>query len=138
MFIGSEIWQWFGWNSIIYLAALSSINMELYEAAKIDGASRFKQMIHIALPGLAPTIIILLILALGNIMSANLEKIILMYSPANYATSDVIPTYAFRVGLLQAQFSFGAAVGLFNSVANCIVLLTANSICRRFLGNSLW
>lgn len=138
MYIGSEIWQHFGWNSIIYLAALSGIDMQLYEAAKIDGANRMKQMWYITLPGIAPTIIILLILACGNILSVGFEKIILMYSPATYSTADVISTYAYRVGLLQAQYSFGSAVGLFNSVTNCIVLVVVNRISRHVSETSLW
>ena len=138
MYIGSEIWQHFGWNSIIYLAALSGIDIQLYEAARIDGASRFKQMIFVTLPGIAPTIIILLILACGNILSVGFEKIILMYSPATYSTADVISTYAYRVGLLQSQYSFGSAVGLFNSVTNCMILVAVNWISRHVSDTSLW
>lgn len=138
MYIGSEIWQHFGWNSIIYLAALSGIDPTLYEAAHIDGASRWRQILHVTLPGISSTIIILLILACGNILSVGFEKIVLMYSPATYATADVISTYSYRIGILQSQYSFGAAVGLFNSVANCIVLLIVNAIARRFSETSLF
>lgn len=138
MYIGSEIWQHFGWNSIIYLAALSGVDPQLYEAARIDGASRFQQILHVTLPSIAPTITILLILACGNILSVGFEKIILMYSPATYATADVISTYSYRIGILQSQYSFGAAIGLFNSVANCIVLVIVNAIARRVSDTSLF
>lgn len=138
MYVGSEIWQHFGWNSIIYMAALAGIDQGLYEAAKIDGASRFKQIWHITLPGIAPTIVTLLILNSGSILSVGFEKIILMYSPATYSTADVISTYTYRVGLLQSQYSFGVAVGMFNSVANCIILIIVNAISRKLTETSLW
>lgn len=138
MYVGSEIWQHFGWNSIIYMAALAGIDQGLYEAAKIDGASRFKQIWHITLPGIAPTIVTLLILNSGSILSVGFEKIILMYSPATYSTADVISTYTYRVGLLQSQYSFGVAVGMFNSVANCIILIIVNVISRKLTETSLW
>lgn len=138
IYIGSSVWQEFGWNSIIYLAALSSIDVTLYEAARVDGATRLKQMIHITLPGIAPTIIVLLILSAGNILNVGFEKIILMYSPANYQTADVISTYVYRSGILQAQYSFGAAVGLFNSAANFLILILVNWISRNLSETSLW
>lgn len=138
MYVGSEIWQHFGWNSIIYMAALAGIDQGLYEAAKIDGASRFKQIWYVTLPGIAPTIVTLLILNSGSILSVGFEKIILMYSPATYSTADVISTYTYRVGLLQSQYSFGVAVGMFNSVANCIILLIVNAISRKLTETSLW
>lgn len=138
VYIGSGIWQEFGWNSIIYLAALSSIDPTLYEAARVDGASRIRQIFHITLPGIAPTIIILLILSAGNILNVGFEKIILMYSPATYQTADVISTYVYRSGILQAQYSFGAAVGLFNSVANFVILIVVNWISRRTSETALW
>lgn len=138
MYVGSEIWQHFGWNSIIYMAALAGIDQGLYEAAKIDGASRLKQIWHITLPGIAPTIVTLLILNSGSLLSVGFEKIILMYSPATYSTADVISTYTYRVGLLQSQYSFGVAVGLFNSVANCIVLIIVNTVSRKLTETSLW
>ena len=115
LYIGSNIWQNFGWDSIIYLAALSSVDPQLYEAAQIDGAGKFKQMLHVTLPAIMPTIIILLIMNVGNIMNVGFEKIILMYSPATYETADVISTYVYRRGILGSQFSFSASVGLFNS-----------------------
>ncbi len=138
MYVGSEIWQHFGWNSIIYLAAFSSIDPSLYEAAKIDGAGKLKQIMYITLPCISSTIIILLILQCGSLLSVGFEKIILMYSPATYSTADVISTYAYRVGLLQSQYSFGAAVGLFNSAANCTILILVNWFSRKISETSLW
>ena len=136
--IGSTIWQSFGFGSIIYFAAISGINPELYEAARIDGAGRFRQMWHITLPGIRPTILTLLILNIGNIMSVGFERIILLYSPATFATADVISTYVYRIGILGAQHSFAAAIGLFNSVINVIILLTVNRLSRKFFSISLW
>lgn len=138
LYIGSGIWQSFGWNSIIYLAALSSIDPQLYEAAKIDGANRIKQMVYITLPSILPTVIILLILSLGNIMSVGFEKIILMYNPATYEVADVISTYTYRRGIVDSQFSFGSAVGLFNSIINFVLLLIFNNISKRVSRISLW
>jgi len=138
VFISTNIWQGFGFGSIIYIAAISGINPELYEAARIDGAGRFRQMLHVTLPGIRPTILTLLILNIGNIMSVGFERIILLYSPATYATADVISTYVFRIGLLGAQYSYAAAIGLFNSVVNIIVLLTVNTVCRKMFSTSLW
>jgi putative aldouronate transport system permease protein len=138
MYISSGVWQEFGWNSIIYLAALSSIDVALYEAARVDGATRLQQMIHITIPGILPTVIILLILSAGNILNVGFEKIILMYSPATYETADVISTYVYRAGILQAQYSFGTAVGLFNSAANFLILILVNWISRNLSETSLW
>jgi putative aldouronate transport system permease protein len=138
IYIGSGIWQEFGWNSIIYLAAISSIDPTLYEAARVDSANRLQQVFHITIPQIIPTVIILLILNAGNILNVGFEKIILMYSPATYQTSDVISTYVYRSGILQAQYSFGAAVGLFNSVANFVILVCVNWFSRRVSETSLW
>ena len=130
LYIGSEIWQTFGWNSIIYFAALASIDAELYEAARIDGASRLRQMRHVSLPGMLPVTVILLIIALGNLMSVGFQKVLLLYNPSTYSVADVIGTYTYRRGILNAEYSFGAAVGLFNGVINLAVLLTMNKISR--------
>lgn len=138
VYIASGIWQNIGWNSIIYLAALSAVDMELYDAAKIDGASRLMQTLHITLPCIMPTMMILLILKVGNIMSLGYEKIILLYNPTTYETADVISTYVYRRGLLQSEFSFGTAVGLFNSAINFALIITANAISKRFTDSSLW
>ncbi len=138
LFVGSGIWQQVGWGSIVYLAAIATIDSALYEAAKVDGANRFRQIWHITLPGILPTIVILLILRLGSVMSVGYEKIILMYNPLTYETADVISTYVFRRGVLQADFSFSAAVGLFNSVINFALLIGANRLSRRLTGSGLW
>jgi putative aldouronate transport system permease protein len=138
LFVGSGIWQHVGWGSIVYLAAIATIDPTLYEAAKVDGAGRFRQIWHITIPGILSTIVILLILRMGSMMSIGYEKIILMYNPLTYETADVISTYVFRRGILQADFSFSAAVGLFNSVINFALLLAANRISRRITGSSLW
>ena len=136
--IGSTIWQGFGFGSIIYIAAISGINPELYEAARIDGAGRFRQMWHVTLPGIRPTILTLLILSIGNIMSVGFERIILLYSPATYSTADVISTYVYRIGLLSAQHSYASAIGLFNSVINITILLVVNSASKKMFEISLW
>ena len=138
LYIGSGVWQNAGWNSIIYLAAISGINMELYEAATVDGASRFRQVFCVTLPCILPTIVILLILAVGNLLSVGYEKIILMYNTATYETADVIATYVFRRGIGAGEFSFGAAVGMFQSVFNMIILVSANAFSRKVSETSLW
>lgn len=138
VYIISGIWQEIGWGSIIYLAALSGISQELYEAAMIDGAGRFKQVIHVTIPGIAPTIIIMLILRIGQLMNVGYEKIILLYNPSTYETADVISSYVYRVGLLEFSWSYSAAVGLFNSVVNFILVIAANWVSRRVTETSLW
>lgn len=138
LYVGSGVWASFGWNSIIYLAALTAVDPSLYEAARIDGANRFQQIIHVSLPCIMPTIVILLIMQLGRTMSVGYEKIILMYSPAIYEKADVISTYVYRRGITGGEYSFGAAVGLFNNVVNMALLLTVNAISRRVNEVSLW
>jgi putative aldouronate transport system permease protein len=138
LYIGSNMWQHLGYNSIIFIAALSGIDMELYEAARIDGAGRWKQTLHITLPGITATIVILLILRLGQIMSVGFEKTILMYSPATYETADVISSYTYRVGIIDNNYSYSTAVNLFNSAVNFIMLVAANKLSRRFSETSLW
>ena len=138
LFVGTSIWQNFGWNSILYLAALSSIDPQLYEAAQIDGANRLQRLWHITLPGLTLIIIIMLILTLGRVMSADFQMVLLMQNPSTYSTSDIIQTYVYRRGILGGQFSFAAAVGVFNSIINLFLLITANTISRKVAGHSLW
>lgn len=138
IYVCSGIWQNVGWNSIIYLAALAAVDVELYDAAKIDGANRFRQTLHVTLPGILPTITILLILRIGGIMSVGYEKVILLYNPAIYDTADVISSYVYRRGLMQSEFSFGTAVDLFNSAVNFALILSANAFSRRFSETSLW
>jgi len=138
LYIVSGIWQQFGWNSIVYFAAISSIDPQLYEAARIDGCSRFRQMWHVTLPGIMPTAMTLLILSLGNMMNIGFEKIILMYSPSTYQVADVISTYVYRRGLEDMQYGYAAAVGLFNSVINLVLLLIVNRISKKFTGVGLF
>lgn len=138
IYVGSGIWQEIGWGAIIYLAALTGIDQEQYEAAKIDGANRWKQTLHVTLPGIAPTIIILLILRMGSILSVGFEKIILLYNPSIYETADVISTYVYRKGLLEFNWSFSSAVGLFNSVINFILIILANWMSKKVNETSLW
>lgn len=138
IYVISDIWQNVGWGSIIYLATLTSIDPQLYEAAKIDGAGRLKQTWYVTLPGIMPTIIVLLILRMGRLLNVGFEKIILLYNPAIYETSDVISSFVYRKGLLEFDWSYGAAVGLFNSVINFILLLSANWLSKRVKGSGLW
>lgn len=138
IFVGSGIWQHLGWNSIIYIAALLAIDPALYEAAKVDGANRWQQMRHITLPGLLPTILTLLILRIGHLTSVGFEKIILLYNPNTYETADVISTTVYRRGLLEANYSYGAAVGLFNAVISLLLLIGANALSRRLTGRGIW
>jgi putative aldouronate transport system permease protein len=138
VYILSNLWQNTGWNTIIYLAALSTISPELHESATIDGANKRQQIWHINLPGILPTAIILLILNVGHIMSLGFEKVYLMQTPLNFATSEVISTYVYKRGLLGAEFSFSTAVGLFNSVINFVVLIAVNRVARKMTETSLW
>ncbi len=138
IYVLSEIWQKIGWESIIYLAALMTIDLEQYEAARIDGASRLKQMLHVTLPGIMPTIVIMFILRMGNLLNVGFEKIILLYNPITYSTADVISSFVYRKGLLEFNWSFSAAVGLFNSVINLVLLVIANRLSRKISGSSLW
>ncbi|MBM7566316.1 ABC transporter permease [Paenibacillus sacheonensis] len=138
IYISSEIWQRIGWESIIYIAALMSIDQEQYEAARMDGAGRFKQIVYITLPGIMPTIAIMLILRMGNLLNVGFEKIILLYNPVTYETADVISSFVYRKGLLEFGWSYSSAVGLFNSAINLILLVSANAISRRVSKSSLW
>lgn len=138
LFVGSGIWQHIGWGSIIYLAAISGIDPEQYDAAMVDGANRLQQMRHITLPGIMPTVIILLILRIGTMMTVGYEKILLMYNPVTYETADVIATYIYRQGVLQGDYAFSTAVGLFNSGINFALLVFANWFSRQVSETSLW
>ncbi len=138
IYVLSGIWQGLGWNSIIYISAISSVSAELYEAATIDGAGRFKQALHITLPGIRETIVILLIMNIGQMLSLGYEKIILLYNPSIYETADVISTYVYRRGLLEGDYSYSAAVGMFNSVINFALLMTSNAISKKVSGSGLW
>ncbi|MDF2716194.1 MAG: sugar transporter permease [Paenibacillus sp.] len=138
IYVSSGIWQHIGWGTIIYLAALTGIDPEQYEAAKIDGAGRWKQMLNVTLPGIMPTIVILLILEIGRMMNVGFEKIILLYNPSTYETADVVSSYVYRVGLQDFNYSFSSAVGLFNSVVNFSLLVCSNWLSRKFNDTSLW
>lgn len=138
IYVISDIWQSIGWGSIIYLAALSGIDAQLYEAAEIDGAGKLKQLMHVTLPGIIPTFIIMLIMRVGGIMSLGADKVILLYNPVTYETADVISSLVYRRGLIESDQSFATAVGLFNSVINFALVYMTNLISRKLSGSSLW
>lgn len=138
LYIGSNLWQHLGYNSIIFISALAAIDPTLYEAATIDGANRWQQTLHVTLPGIASTMVVLLILRLGQIMGVGYEKIILMYGPSTFETGDVIASYVYRMGILNSDYSYSTAVNLFNSVVNLIVLMSANFISRKVNETSIW
>lgn len=137
-YIGLGVWQSFGWNSIVYLAAIAGINPELYEAASVDGAGRFKKMWHITLPGLKPTIIVLLIMNLGNILGSGFDRPFAFQNNLVMRVADVIATYVYRVGIKGLQFSLTTAVGLFQSVVGVIFLLLANWLARKLGERGIW
>lgn len=138
VFVGSGIWQEAGWAAIIYLAALSGIDPSLYEAAKIDGASRLQRIMHVSIPGIAPTIIILFILRIGHVMDIGFEKALLLQNSLNSGSSDIIQTFIYVNGIQQGRYSLSAAVGLFNSLINFVLLILANRIARWKSNTSLW
>jgi len=138
IYVASSIWQEVGWGSIIYLSALSGVDAQLYEAASIDGAGKWKQMLHVTLPGISPTIITMLILKMGSLMSLGYEKTILLYNASTYETADIISSYTYRVGLLDQDWSYSTAIGLFNSVINCILLVISNRLSKKLSDTSLW
>ncbi|WNQ13105.1 ABC transporter permease subunit [Paenibacillus aurantius] len=138
IFIGSNIWQNMGWQSIIYIAALSGVNPQLYEAAKMDGAGRLKRIWHVSVPGILPVIVILLILDVGHFMNVGFEKILLMQNNLNIQSSDVISTFVYTTGILKGEYSYTAAIGLFNSVINLALLVLVNRFARKKAETSLW
>lgn len=138
IYIISGIWQGVGWGSIIYLAAISGVDEQLYEAATIDGAGRLRQVFAVTLPGIAPTVTVMLIMAIGGIMGVGTEKILLLYNGSTYETADVIATYVYRRGIEGAKFSYSTAVGLFQSVVGLVFLYGANFFSRKVTENSLW
>jgi putative aldouronate transport system permease protein len=138
IYVWSGVWQYTGYSSIIYIAALAGIDPALHEAAIVDGASKLQRIIHVDIPGIMPTVTILLILQVGQLMSVGFEKIFLMQNPLNMSTADVISTYVYRIGLTGGQFSFSTAVGLFNSTVNLVLLLVVNRIARKIGDTSLW
>lgn len=138
LYIVSDLWQHTGWNSIIYLAALAGVDPQLYEAAEIDGASRLQRIWHINLPGILPTMVLLFILNCGSLLSVGYEKVYLLQNSLNIDVSEVISTYVYKVGILSVKFSYTAAIGLFNSAINFVLLLTVNAIARRLSGSGLF
>ncbi|MCL2477958.1 MAG: ABC transporter permease subunit [Treponema sp.] len=140
IYVWSGVWQHFGWNSIIYLAALAGISPELHESAMIDGASRFKRILYVDIPGILPTMIVLLILNCGQLMSVGFEKIFLMQNSLNMSVSQVISTYVYTVGLrsMPPGFSYGTAIDFFNSIINLVLIVVVNSLAQKFSETSLW
>ena len=138
IYVISDLWQTIGWNSIIYLAALSGIDPTLYDAAAVDGAGRFGKIFHVTIPGIVPTIVIMLILRVGSFISVGYEKILLLYNTNIYETADVISTFVYRKGLIEANYSFSAAVSLFNSVVNFVLVVFVNRVSAKVSETSLW
>lgn len=138
IFISSGIWKEAGFSSIVYLAALSGIDPSLYEAAKIDGADRIKQMFYVTLPCILPTIVIMFIIKVGKILEVGYEKIILLYQPSTYETADVLSTYIYRAGLQEAQYGLATAAGLFNAIFGFILVVGANKLARKLSQTSIW
>ncbi|TDU88006.1 putative aldouronate transport system permease protein [Kribbella voronezhensis] len=138
IYVWSDVWQTTGYSAVIYLAALSGIDPALHESAKVDGASRLQRIRHVDLPGIMPTAVVILVLAVGNIMAIGFEKAFLLQNPLNLSQSEIISTYVYKTGLLNADFSMATAIGLFNSVINLALLLVVNALAKRITGNGLW
>jgi putative aldouronate transport system permease protein len=138
VFVTSEVWQTVGFGTILYLAAITTIDDQLYEAAQIDGANRWQQTWHVTLPGIRPMIVVLMVLNIGTFMAVGFEKVLLLYNPLTYPTGDVIATYVYRDGLSQGQYSYGAAIGLFEAIIGLTLVFVANRIGRRLTGRALW
>lgn len=138
IYVFSDVWQGMGYSAVIYLAALAGVDPSLYEAVKVDGASRFQKIVNVDLPGIMPAAVIILILSVGNIMAIGFEKMYLLQNPLNLSVSEIIPTYVYKIGLLNANYSFATSVGLFNSVINLMLILVVNSIAKRVSNTSLW
>ena len=138
VYVWSDIWQTAGYSAIIYMAALAGIDPTLYEAARLDGASRLQKIWHVDLPGIAPTVVVVMVLSVGSVMAIGFEKAFLLQNPLNLSTSEIIATYTYKIGLLNADFSLATAIGLFNSVINLVLLLAVNTVSKRVTGNGLW
>ena len=139
IFVISGVWQGIGWGTILYLAAMTGINPELYEAAALDGASKFQQCLHVTIPAIMPTLSTLLVLNIGSLCgSAIFEKVFLLYTPTTYKTADIIATYVYRMGLAFGKYSYATAVGLFQGIINLVLLTAANKVSRRLTGSALW
>jgi putative aldouronate transport system permease protein len=127
----SGIWQMTGWNAIIYLSAITTIDSQLYEAATVDGAGRIRRIFHITLPGIRHTIVILFILQIGNLLGANFEKVLLLQNDLNISVSELLPTYVYKIGLVRGRYSFSTAVGLFNSIVSLLLVLVGNWVAKK-------
>ncbi|MGG7507083.1 ABC transporter permease [Plantibacter sp. YIM 135249] len=138
IYVVTDIWQTTGYSAVIYMAALAGVDQSLYEAARVDGASRIQKIIHVDIPALLPTATIIMILGVGNIMAIGFEKAFLLQNPLNLSQSEIIATYVYKTGLLNADFSLATAIGLFNSVINLFLLLIVNAVAKRVTGNGLW
>lgn len=138
VYVLSDVWQTMGYSAVIYLAALAGVDPSLYEAAKVDGANRFQKILNVDIPGILPAAVIILILGVGSIMALGFEKMYLLQNPLNLSTSEIISTYVYKIGLLNANYSFATAVGLFNSLINLVLLLVVNAIAKRASNTSLW
>ena len=140
IFVSSSVWQALGWGTILYLAAMSGINTELYDAAKVDGANRFQQVLHVTIPGILPTITTILVLDIGSIMGSGgvFERIMMLYNPMTYSTGDVISTYVYRMGIGTGNYSYATAVGLFEGIIGLILVNLANITSRKLTKSSLW
>ena len=138
IYVLSEVWKNLGWNSLIYVAALSGVDATLYEAARVDGANKWQQTLHVTLPGILPTIVVMLILNVGRMMSLGYEKTLLLYNETIYETADILSSYIYRYGLVEHNWSYSTAIGLFNSLVNVALVLTANWVSKRVTENSLW
>lgn len=138
IFVLSDVWQYMGYSAIIYIAALAGVNPQLYEASKLDGASRLQKIIHIDLPSIMPIMVLLLVLNMGQLLNIGFEKVYLLQNPLNTSSSEIISTYVYKVGLVQANYSFSSAVGLFNSLINLLLILLANFGARRATGLGLF
>jgi len=138
VYVWSDIWQTCGYSAVIYMAALAGIDPALYEAARVDGASRLRKIWHVDIPGIMPTAFVVLVLAVGNVMAIGFEEAYLLQNPLNLSQAEIIATYTYKVGLLNLDVSQAAAIGLFNSVVNLVLLLVVNSLVKRVSGNGLW
>ena len=138
IYVWSGVWQTVGWNSIIYISTLSGVDVQLYEAAVVDGANKLQRIWHVDVPALMPTVVLLMILNVGGLLNLGFEKVFAMQNSLNLSSSEVIATYVYKVGILGTEYSFSAAVGLFNSVINCVLLVLCNTIAKRVSDMSLW
>ena len=136
--VGTDVWKEFGYNSVVYLAALTGIDPGLFEAASIDGANRFKQILHITVPALLPTVVLMTALNLGNILNAGFDQVFNLYNPIVYETGDIIDTYVYRIGMVERQYSIGTAVGLLKSVISFVLILSANKLAQKTTGSGIF